>query len=282
MHRFISNSRKEVISSRNHPSIRLIRSLHLRAERERTGLFYIEGIRFVAQAIESRAPLEAIVCAPPLLKHPLGQRIVHQQRRAGVPCLEVTPDVLSSLALNDEPQGIGAVVRQKWEPLAPLVPAQDLCWLALETIQSPGNLGTMLRTSDAVGAAGVILIGNGIDAYDPATVRATMGAIFAQRFVRASLKTFMAWKHRHQCLLVGTSPHGATEYHAIAYPAPVVLFMGGERKGLSAEQQALCDVMVKIPMVGRSDSLNLAVATGIMLYEIYRQAAAPQPVESGA
>jgi len=143
--------------------------------------------------------------------------------------------------------------------------------VALDTVQSPGNLGTILRTCDAVSAAGVILVGDAVDPFDQATVRATMGALFTQRFVRASLAEFSAWKASQNCLLVGTSPAAQTDYQAARYPAPVVLWMGGERKGLPAEFQQLCDVMVRIPMVGRSDSLNLAVATSVLLYEVFNQ-----------
>ena len=135
-------------------------------------------------------------------------------------------------------------------------------------MQSPGNLGTILRTCEAVGAAGVILLGPQADPYDPSAIRATMGALFAQRLVRATWDEFAAWKRRHGCLLVGTSPSGKIDYRAVAYTPPTVLWMGWERQGLSPEQQALCDVMARIPMAGRSDSLNLAVSTGVMLYEI--------------
>jgi TrmH family RNA methyltransferase len=122
-----SHHAKEVIASRNHPAVKRIRNLHLRTERARTGLFYIEGIRFVAQAVERQVHIETLVHAPALLTNPFGQRLVRQQRRAGVPCLELAPEVLQSIALNDDPQGIGAVVRQRWEPLRHADPARCLC-----------------------------------------------------------------------------------------------------------------------------------------------------------
>jgi len=131
--------------------------------------------------------------------------------------------------------------------------------------------GDDLRTGDALGASGLILIGDAVDPYDPACVRATMGAIFAQRLVRLSPAEFAAWKRFGGCRLVGTSPHGAHDYRAVVYPPQTVLFMGGERRGLSEERRRLCDHLVCIPMVGRSDSLNLAVATGILLYEVFNQ-----------
>ncbi len=143
--------------------------------------------------------------------------------------------------------------------------------MALDQVHSPGNLGTILRTGDAVGASGLILLGDSVDPYDPACVRATMGAIFAQRLVRATAQEFAAWKRRSGVRLVGTSPHAAHDYRGVSYPARTVLFMGGERKGLSEERQRLCDDLVRIPMVGRGDSLNLAIATGVLLYEVFNQ-----------
>lgn len=183
-----------------------------------------------------------------------------------------------ALARVHEPRGIGAVVRQRWTPLADARPAG--CWVALETVQSPGNLGAIIRTGEAVGAAGLILIGDAVDPYDPACVRATMGSLFAQRLVRTSAEKLRAWAGQHGVLMAGTSPDAAVDYRAVAYRPPVVLLMGWERRGLSAEGQSLCDVMVRIPMAGRTDSLNLAVATGVMLYEIFSQGhpAAPAPL----
>jgi TrmH family RNA methyltransferase len=264
-----------IISSPNHFQIQRIRGLQVRAERERTGLFLIEGIRFVAQAIQHNVKLETLLVAPELLVSPFGQKLVRQQRRAGTPCLTVTPEVFHTVSLSEEPQGIAAVVPQRWEPLPGVTPSEGLCWVALETVHSPGNLGAILRTCDAVGAAGVILLGGAIDPHDPATVRATMGALFAQRFVRTTLPEFLAWKRRHRCLLVGTSPSADADYRSLSCRPPIVLFMGPERRGLSQEQQALCDVVVKIPMVGSSDSLNLAVATSLMLYELFNQRRSP-------
>jgi len=264
-----------IIESRNHASIKRLRLLQRRDERERTGLFLAEGMRFVAQAAEAEGEIETVVVAPELLTHPFGQKVARRLRRAGVRSLEVTPEVFHSFSLTEEPQGIAAVVRQRWEPLDRVLPSDGLCWTALSTVHSPGNLGTLLRTSDAVGGAGLILLSPDADPYDPATVRATMGALFSQRFVRATAAELRRWKERHRCALVGTSPAAEEDYHTAAYPPAVVLFMGGERRGLSPEELALCDRVVRIPMVGRSDSLNLAVAAGVLLYELFNQRRVP-------
>src|SRR5690348_3015137 len=171
------------ISSRNYPPIKRIRALHLREERERTGLYYVEGVRFLAQAVRYNAHIESLVVCPPLIKHGLTYELVRRQAQIGVRVFEVVPEVMHSIALVDDPQGVGAVVRQKWMPLDRVKLGGKLCWLALESVQSQGNLGSILRTSDAVGGAGLILLGNTADPYDPSTVRASMGAHFSQRFV---------------------------------------------------------------------------------------------------
>ncbi len=259
------------ISNSSHPGVREVLALRQRQERERTQRFYAEGIRFVHQAVLTGAAIEKLVVAPEMLRSTAGRKIAGRLRDAGVSCLDVTPDLFRALSLATEPQGIGIVVRQRWKRLASLRPAGELCWLAHDVVNSSGNLGTNLRTSDSVGGAGVILLGEATDPYDPGTVRASMGAIFSQRFVRAGVEEFVAWKRRHGAMLVGTSPHAECDYRSVAYHKPLVLYIGCEQGGMAAEAQALCDVVVSLPMVGRSDSLNLAVATGVMLYEVFSQ-----------
>jgi TrmH family RNA methyltransferase len=147
--------------------------------------------------------------------------------------------------------------------------------VALVEPADPGNLGTILRTADAVGATGVILLGDATDPYDPAALRASMGAIFAVQLAHASFDEFAAWKRASGAFLVGASDKATADYQDVAYPQPLVLLMGSERQGLSPTQQALCDLMVRLPMCGRSDSLNLAVATGVLLYELLSRGRQP-------
>ena len=263
------------VKSWDDPRIQTLRALGHRKERDRTQTFFAEGLRFVGQAVASSAVIEAVLVVPKTLEHPFGLKLRRLLEQKRVPIWEITPELFLRLSRAEEPQWIGAVVRQHWEAPAAITPASGLCWVALDQVHSPGNLGTILRTGDAVGASGLILIGDSIDSYDPACVRATMGAIFAQRLVRMTAREFMAWKEHAEIQLVGTSPHAKHDYRAVSYPPGTVLWMGGERKGLSSEQQRLCDTLVRIPMVGRSDSLNLAVATGVMLYEVFNQQRGP-------
>jgi RNA methyltransferase, TrmH family len=261
-----------IISSLSNARIKQIRGLRNRHEREQTGLFFIEGIRIVVEAVQSGAKIETLVVAPALLKSQIAQEIVQQKREQGVSILEVSPEVFKSLSVKEGPQGIGAVVHEHWEPLDNVRLTDDLCWIALDAAQDPGNIGTILRTSDAVGSTGLMLLGNCADPYDPSAIRASMGAIFSQRLVKASFADFARWKELHHYTVAGTSDSAHLEYREAHYTPPLLLLMGSERQGLSPEQQAVCDMMVCIPMVGHSDSLNLAVATGIVLYEIFYQA----------
>jgi TrmH family RNA methyltransferase len=154
-------------------------------------------------------------------------------------------------------------------------PAPSDLWLALEHVCSPGNLGTLLRTSEAVGATGLVALGAGVDPWDPAVVRATMGALFTRRIVRAGARVLRAWARRHGVAIVGADGEGARDFREVSYRRPVVLVLGDERKGLSPVQRAACDELVRIPMTGRTDSLNVAVAKktwrSVLLYEAYAQ-----------
>ncbi len=260
-----------LISSLGNAQVKQIRLLAQRKERDRTGLFFIEGLRSTAEAVQLGAAITQLVVAPALLTSAFGQALVAEHQSRGGATLEVTPEVFASLSAKDGPQGLGAVVRQRWEPLDNVRLGDELGWVVLDAVQDPGNLGTILRTADAVGCAGVVLLGSATDPYDPAAVRASMGALFAQRLVKADWATFIAWQRRHGYSLVGTSDAASLDYRAARYAPPTLLLMGSERQGLSAAQQAECDALVSIPMRGRSDSLNLAVATGVMLYELLAQ-----------
>lgn len=218
-----------------------------------------------------RAEIETLVIAPDLLTSPFGNDLIRNAKDESIPILEIYPDVFKEISVKDGPQGIGAVVRQQWEQLDSITPRRGDIWVALDSVADPGNLGTILRTNDAVGGKGVILLDHSTDPYDAGAWRASMGAIFSQRLVRASLGEFATWKKRKTIPVVGTSGTGPENYRMYTYPDPLVLLMGSERQGLLEAHLWLCDAVVSIPMSGRSDSLNLAVATGVVLYEIYQQ-----------
>lgn len=265
-----------VITSLANERIKLIRKLQDRKFREETRLFLIEGVRIVGEAIEQGADLESLVVAPELLRSSFAVQLVESQRDRGRPVIEVNADVFSRLSLKDGPQGLAAVVRQNWRTLVDIsFPIQkrmtSRTWVALDSIADPGNLGTIMRTHDAVGGEGIILLDQSTDPYDPSSVRASMGALFTQSLVKSSFSQFREWKQHTGIPVIGTSGAAAVDYTAFDYPPGLVLLMGSEREGLGEHHLALCDEVVSIPMSGAGDSLNLAVATAVVLYEIYNQ-----------
>jgi TrmH family RNA methyltransferase len=273
-----------LISSKNNARIKNIRKLRSRAERDQSGLFFVEGIRQVSEAIQTGAEIEELVVAPQLLTSEFALDLVERELARGTEGVLVEADVFQSISEREHPHGLGAVMRQRWQSLDDVVPFGDMLWIGLDTVADPGNLGTILRTSDAVGGTGVILIGRTTDPYDPGAVRASMGAIFSQRLVRATTSSLISWGQQHQIQVAGTSPAATLDYQAATYHGPMLVLMGSERHGLPEELQQICDPLVKLPMVGRSDSLNLSVATGVMLYEIFnqrRRAAADAPTGVG-
>ncbi|MCJ7624895.1 MAG: RNA methyltransferase [Anaerolineaceae bacterium] len=260
-----------MISSSANPQIKQIRKLRELKERQKTGLYYIEGIRIVAEAIQQQANLEKLVFAPQLLSSDLGRTLVEEQARYGVPVLEVTAGVFEKFSLKERPQGIAAICKQRWMDLEGVELKDDEIYVALESVQDPGNLGTIMRTNDAVGCKGLILLGHATDPYNPTSIRASMGAVFSQALIKTTLHEFLEWKKKHNIPVVGTSGSAILDYHDFAYPPSMILFMGSERMGLQKQHLRICENMVKIPMVGRSDSLNLGVATAVVLYEIFNQ-----------
>ncbi len=255
-----------LITEPHHPLIQRFRSLQSAAGRASSGCYLIEGVRHVFRATQAQIPIEQLYIAPKVLKSPAGQKLVRHLRRAGTPCAAIAPDLYRRLSLAAAPQGIAAILRQSWTPLAAARPDAST-WLAVEEVESPGNLGTMIRTCEAAGAAGLILIGQTADPYDPASVRATMGSLFAQRLVRTTAREFAAWSTQRRARLIGTSPHATQDYRMIRYEQPLVILVGSEKRGLSDELCRACDTLVRIPILRSGvDSLNVAVAAGILLY----------------
>lgn len=253
------------------PRVQPVLALHDRVERDRQGAFVIEGLRYLLFAVEKDLPIERLLFAPESLSHPVARKLVSDLIDRGVPATAATPELLRTIANREDPQGVIAVTRQLTQPLAMSTPSAGLCWIAVDYIQSPGNLGTLLRTAECAGAAGLIIVGDDVDPYDPGCVRATMGAIFHQRIVRTTFDELREWSRRHRAEIVGTSPNARRDYHRHRYDKPTIVYLGSERKGMTAERQAGCDVMVRIPVTGRGDSLNVSIAGSVVIYEIFNQ-----------
>jgi len=260
------------ITSLQNERVKLIRSLEMRKVRRETGLFVAEGASVLVTARDAGWVPKMLVFLAGSAQAGVHRALLDWAESAGAECLEVSEAVLAKLAAKDNPQTMLGVFEQRWvnEPEAATV-AGDAVWLALEAVRDPGNLGTIVRTVDAVGAGGVILVGTCVDPYSRECVRATMGSIFDVAMVRMAPERFRAWAATWRGDIVGTRLDAREDFRKAAYRAPTLLLMGSEGPGLSPELAAVCSRLVKIPMAGRLDSLNLAVATALVLYEIRKE-----------
>jgi TrmH family RNA methyltransferase len=256
------------VTSLTNPTVKAVRALHLRKERDATGLFVAEGLKTVTEGVELGRPPRILLRGGD--DHPLLRKAIAATEAAGGEVIEVTQDILAKVSRRDNPQAVVGVFEQVFRPLETLEPLAARCWVALHRVRDPGNLGTIIRTADAAGCGGVILVGECCDPYSVEAVRATMGSIFHVTLSRASRGEFAALRARWGGTVVGTHLSGAADYRQATYRPPVLLVMGNEQAGLTPAIAELCDTLVKIPMAGKADSLNLAVATGVMLFEIRR------------
>lgn len=255
------------ITSRSNPKIKQLRALSQRKARQQARLFLVEGIRHVGEAVEAGANIDAIFYAPERLKSEYALDLIAGQTSQGVACYPVSEDVFESFAEKDNPQGILAVVQQKQWFLDDLEPKEFPWGVALVSPQDPGNLGTILRTIDAVGASGLILLESSLDIYHPGVVRASMGTLFWYPVVQASFTEFRDWGARNGYHIYGSSARAECDYRAARpYHAPRILLLGSEREGLTDDQRHACERIVRLPMVGHASSLNLSVAAGVLLY----------------
>ncbi|HEV7414772.1 MAG TPA: RNA methyltransferase, partial [Tianweitania sediminis] len=255
------------------PVIKDIRSLALKKFRDEQNAFIAEGLKLVIDALDLGWTIRTLVFAKSALGHPLVEKVAARSVAAGALVLEVSEKVLTAVTRKDNPQIVLGVFEQKTTALRDVRIGSGDVWVALDRIRDPGNLGTVIRTVDAVGAKGVMLVGDCVDPFALETVRATMGSVFAVPLVKTSSDAFVQWRKGFNGMLAGTHLKGAVDYRSVSYAGkPLVLLMGNESQGLPEPLAALCDTLVRIPQAGRADSLNLAVATGVMLYEARRDA----------
>jgi len=257
------------VSSLQNDRIKAIRALDMRKTRKETGLFVAEGASLIVTARDLGYVPRTLVYRAGTAGDGIAKGLVAWALAQGAEVLEVSEAILEKLAAKDNPQSLLAVFTQRWaSPPDPARLASDATWVALEEIRDPGNLGTILRTVDAAGAAGVILVGTCCDAFARETIRATMGSIFAVPLVRLDRDHFLDLCRAWPGDIVGTHLSATADFRKVAYRGPTLLVMGGEGPGLSQALAANCTELVKIPMAGKLDSLNLAVATALTLFQI--------------
>jgi RNA methyltransferase, TrmH family len=262
---------QEITSAAN-PLIKRMRLLSDRRHRRRSGAFVVHGVQPVWQAAEAGADIETLVLAPGLLTSPAALRMVADQEAAGVPVARVSAALFARLADRDGPSGLAAIVRARTTMLADLPVRPDSRFAALHEVGNPGNLGTIIRTAGAVDAAGVILVGASTDPHDPAAVKASMGALFSVPVAcAATAEEFFDWAAGRGVSVVTSSPGGPVSCWDGRFRRPGAVLLGSEGAGLPADLLARGDEHVRIPMTGTPESLNLAVAAGILLYEAWRR-----------
>lgn len=258
----------ELLTSISNPFIKQLRALHQKKTRAETGTFLVEGIHHVGEVLEAGWDVDSIVYAPDLLTSTFAKQLLERAARLPLRLQPVSASVIESLADKENPQGILAVVKQKKFAYSDLGSISRA--VALVSPQDPGNVGTILRTMDAVDVDALFLLDGGVELYHPTVVRASMGTLFWKPIVQSSFDEFVSWARTHGWQLIGTSAKADVDYHTLVPQIPWVLVLGNEQKGLSREQTAACDVTISLPMRGRVSSLNLSVAAGVLLYQFAR------------
>jgi TrmH family RNA methyltransferase len=266
----------DVITSAANPLVKRVRLLADRKHRRRESAFVVEGIQPVWQAVEAGSDVDVLIVAPELLRHPGATSMVAAQEAAGVRVARLSGELFGRISDRDSPSGLAAIVRAVPATLAGLPVGPGSLFVALHTAGNPGNLGTIIRTASATGAGGVVLIGPSADPYDPAAVKASMGALFSVPLATvASAAEFLAWARQAGVRVAATSARGSVTCWDAEFQLPLAVLLGSEGSGLPEEVLDAADLRVAIPMAGTAESLNLSVAAGVLLYEVRRRTGLP-------
>lgn len=259
---------RRTITGFSNPLVKSLRSLRDKKYRRRERRFLAEGLRLLTDARECGKLPEVLVMASGRDAHPLLTALEDAVAQAGGDIVEMDEAILSKITGKDNPQAVAGVYAEPDTQLANLDSMAAPIWLVAQALRDPGNLGTMLRTGDAVGAGGLILIDDCADPFSVEAVRASMGAIFTQRLAQARWPEFVEWLRQGEGQLVAASLKDAVPYRDAAYRAPCFLLVGNESQGLPQAYEGECDLRVTMPMLGRADSLNAAIAGAVLAYEV--------------
>jgi len=259
-------AQRRTITGFSNPAVKQLRSLREKKHRKAAGKFLAEGLRLLTDARAAGHLPEVLVMAQGREPHPLLTALEQEVLASGGEVIETTSEILAKITGKDNPQAIAGVFAEFDTSLDTLDRTSAKLWLVAQALRDPGNLGTMLRTGDAVGAGGLILIDDCTDPFGVEAVRASMGAVFTQKIVQARWRQFLPWLRAGPGQLVAASLKGTADYRTAAYAAPCWLMLGNESRGLPQDYEAACDLCVTIPMKGRADSLNVAIAGAILAY----------------
>jgi len=268
------------ITAFSNPLVKQVRALREKKHRRADRLFLAEGLRILTDAREMGRLPRILFCAAGA-EHPLLGALIGATEAAGGDVIETTAEILGKLSGKDNPQTVIGVYDLPETELGQLDRQQAPLWIVAQALRDPGNLGTILRTGDAVGAGGLILVDDCADPFSVEAVRASMGAVFTQRIAAARWDEFHLWVRSGPGQLVGTSLKTELDYRQPRYVAPCFILVGNEQAGLPAAYEAACDLLVKMPMLGQADSLNAAVAAGVMCYEVINQWRGPDATGRG-
>lgn len=263
----------DTITSPTNPLVKSLRALDRKKARTETGLFLAEGARLVEQGLARGWRAETVMVSQTARDRDYVSTILETARASGARLVEAPERLISKITQKDNPQTIIAAFHQRHLGLNDLAApkARAGLWIALYEVRDPGNLGTILRTADCAGVAGVILLETCCDPYSVETVRASMGSVFDAPFAASDFQTFNAWRRQHGAQMIAASVNGTARHDQIEMTGPTILLMGNEQAGLPDEAETACDQLCLIPMRGGADSLNLAQASAIMTYEAWRQ-----------
>lgn len=259
---------RRTITGFSNPTVKFLRSLREKKHRKASGKFLAEGLRLLTDARESGHLPEVLVMAEGRAPHPLIEALEADVLRAGGEVIETSADILGKITGKENPQAIAGVFTEFDTSLAGLDRSSAKIWLVAQALRDPGNLGTMLRTGDAVGAGGLILIDDCADPFSVEAVRASMGAVFTQGIAQARWDEFLPWLRGGEGQLVAASLRDAVPFRGAPYAAPCFVLIGNESRGLPEDYELACDLRVTMPMKGRADSLNAAVAGAVLAYEV--------------
>lgn len=260
-----------LITSLQNPAVKNVVKLRQRSHRDDSASLVVEGYREVKRALDNAVPIHQLFFCPPLYQGKNEPTIVARCRTAGVPLCECSEPVFRKIAYRDRPEGLLALCPQIRRTLADLQLPPNPFLVVGEHIEKPGNLGTMLRTSDAAGVDALIVADPCTDLNNPNVVRASIGTLFTVPVAQATTAETIAFLRARGIRSLAASPHATKNYTAVDMTGPIAIVVGAEQYGLSDPWMTQADELVRIPMLGQADSLNVAAAATILLYEVVRQ-----------
>ena len=260
-----------LITSLQNPAVKNVVKLRQRSHRDDSASLVVEGYREVKRALDNAVPILQLFYCPDLYQGKNEPVIVSRCAAASVPLYECSEPVFRKIAYRDRPEGLLALCPQIRRSLADLRLPDNPFVVVGEHIEKPGNLGTMLRTSDAAGVDALIVADPCTDLNNPNVVRASIGTLFTVPVAQASTAETIAFLRERGIRSLAASPHATKNYTAVDMTGPIAIVVGAEQYGLSDPWMTQADELVRIPMLGQADSLNVAAAATILLYEVVRQ-----------